>query len=154
MGWRLVVLLVVIAILGEGRFASAQGFSTQEACDEAVRKAIEALVESDVNKLVHILYSEEPAIPEEMETKLEATAKDIQKQRNSWIARLGEPVEVAELVKTEKISDRIIRYSILEYYERGAIVHRYVFYRGRNRWIPYGMEWHTDLSPYFETVPR
>ena len=128
----------------------AEELSSEEECRQAVRLAVNALQNGNIREFIAAIENSTGEVNEEKRLRFDALTQKIHQEKIKFAARYGEPLGKVELLKTEKISDRFIRYTVLEYHERSAAVFRITYYRPRENWTFHFLNWTDDLNPLFE----
>lgn len=131
----------------------AEELSSEEECRQAIQLAMNALQEGNIREFIAAIENSTGEVNEEKRLRFDALTQKIHQEKIKLAARYGEPLGKVELLKTEKISDRFIRYTVLEYHERSAAVFRITYYRPRENWTFHFLNWTDDLNPLFEKAP-
>lgn len=144
--------LLMTFVIGLTGFSpiSAEELASEEECRQAVRLAINALQDGNIREFIAAIENSTGEVNEEKRLRFDALTQKIHQEKIKFAARYGEPLGKVELLKTEKISDRFIRYTVLEYHERSAAVFRITYYRPRENWTFHFLNWTDDLNPLFE----
>ncbi|MBA4030548.1 MAG: hypothetical protein C0478_06610 [Planctomyces sp.] len=147
------ILLVSTLFLASYLNLEAAELRDEIACKEAIRRAIEAIREGNSRRFVEAIENHEGEVTEELNLRFEALSQKITQERIKFAARYGEPLGTTELVKTEKISDRFLRFTVLDYHERSAAVYRISYYRPRETWTFHFLNWSDDITTLYEKTP-
>ena len=125
---------------------SFQSFQSKEQTRELSKQFMTAIVALDVQGAFKLLQ------PYFLTTNQEEFAKlQIQtiSQLDAYADKFGFPIGF-ELVKEEKISELLVRYTYLEKYEANVLRWTFVFYKPKGEWLFQSLSWDENLQPIFD----